>query len=75
MNKPFSLVIAAVFIFLSPFALATQADDTTITIDAQTPGATPFIDQLTLTASETSVIKSIKFLIAPKPGSNTRLRK
>jgi len=72
MNKPFSLVIAAVFIFLSPFALATQADDTTITIDAQTPGATPFIDQLTLTASETSVIKSIKFLIAPKPGSNTR---
>jgi len=55
MNKPFSLVIAAVFIFLSPFALATQADDTTITIDAQTPGATPFIDQLTLTASETSV--------------------
>jgi arylsulfate sulfotransferase len=72
MNKTFSFFIAAIFISLSSLALATQADDTTITIDAQTPGATPFIDQLTLTASDTSVIKSIQFTVAPKPGSVTR---
>jgi arylsulfate sulfotransferase len=72
MNKTFSFFIAAIFILLSPLALATQADDTTITIDAQTQGATPFIDQLTLTASDTSVIKSIQFTVAPKPGSVTR---
>ena len=72
MNKPSSFFVAATFMLLSPLALATQADDTTITIDAQTPGATPFIDQLTLTASDTSVIKSIQFTVAPKPGSVTR---
>jgi arylsulfate sulfotransferase len=72
MNKIFLFVIAAIFILLSPLALATQADDTTITIDAQTPGATPFISQLTLTASDTSVIKSVQFSISPKAGSDTR---
>ena len=59
------------FVFFSPLAHATQADDTTITIDAQTPGATPFMSQLTLTASDTSVIKSIQFTVTPKPGSVT----
>jgi arylsulfate sulfotransferase len=72
MKKTSSFFIAAMFTLLSPLALATQADDTTITIDAQAPGATPFIDQLTLTASDTSVIKSVRFLITPKPGSDTR---
>ena len=55
-----------------PLAQATQADDTTITITAQNPGATPFISQLTLMASDTSVIKSVQFTITPKPGSVTR---
>src|SRR5262245_3045153 len=72
MNKTAASFIAVILVFLSPLALATQADDTTITIDAETPGATPFIEQLTLTASDTSVIKRIQFTVAPKPGSVTR---
>jgi arylsulfate sulfotransferase len=63
------VVILAVF---SGNALATQADDTTITITDQNAGPTAFISQLTLTASDTTVIKSIQFAIAPKPGSVTR---
>ena len=47
MNKTSASFVVAIFLLLSPVALATQADDTTITIDAQTPGATPFIEQLT----------------------------
>ena len=72
MNKISASFIAVILVFLSPLALATQADDTTITIDAETPGATPFIEQLTLTASDTSVIKRIQFTVTPKPGSVTR---
>jgi len=72
MNKKYAFFIAVILVLLSPLALATQADDTTITIDAESPGATAFIVQLTLTASDTSVIKSIQFTIAPKPGSVTR---
>ena len=68
----FLLIITAIFTFSVPLAKATQADDTTITIGAQNPGATPFINQLTLIASDTSVIKSIQFTITPKPGSVTR---
>jgi hypothetical protein len=52
--------------------LASQADDTTITITGHNPGTTPFISQLTLSASDTSVIKSITFTITPKTGSVTR---
>ena len=53
-------------------AYATQADDTTITITGQTAGPTPFISQLSLTASDTSVIKSIQFTVASKEGSVVR---
>jgi len=49
-----------------------QADDVTITIEAQTPGITPFISQLTLTASDVSNLKSIQFTVAPKAASVTR---
>lgn len=69
------LLFIAVFVLsasLPRLANATQADDTTITITAQTPGVTPFITQLTLSASDTSVIKSIRFTITPKSGSVTR---
>ena len=65
-------IVGAVFIVFSHLAGATQADDTTITITGQTAGATPFISQLTLTASDTTVLKSIQFTIDPKPGSVTR---
>jgi arylsulfate sulfotransferase len=70
--KPRFLLIAISLLSLSAEALATQADDTTITITGQNAGPTPFISQLTLTASDTSVIKSIQFTITPKPGSVTR---
>jgi len=53
-------------------ASATQADDITITIAGQTAGATPFLSQLTLTVSDTTVLKSIQFTVTPKPGSVTR---
>jgi arylsulfate sulfotransferase len=71
--KPHSLTIAvALLFFFARGAFATQADDTTITITGQNPGPTAFISQLTLTASDTTVIKSIQFSIAPKAGSVTR---
>src|SRR5437667_3316556 len=66
------IIVGAVFMVLSHLAGASQADDTTITITAQTAGATPFLSQLTLTASDTTVIKSIQFTITPKAGSVTR---
>ncbi|MEO7725034.1 MAG: aryl-sulfate sulfotransferase [Chthoniobacterales bacterium] len=67
-------------VFLLPFlllclsrtALATQADDTVITIDAAIAGATPFLSQLTLSVSDTAAVKSVQFTVTPKPGSSTR---
>jgi hypothetical protein len=66
------LLFIIVFICSCGVAFATQADDTVITIDGHTAGPTPFISQLTLTASQTSSIKSVQFAITPKPGSSTR---
>ncbi|MBA3832922.1 MAG: aryl-sulfate sulfotransferase [Chthoniobacterales bacterium] len=63
---------AAVFIFAAPLLRASEADSTTITIESKTPGVTVFISQLTLQASDASVISSVKFTITPKPGSVTR---
>ena len=51
---------------------ANEADDTTITITGHTAGATPFISNLTLDVSNTTVLKSIRFAIDAKPGSVTR---
>ena len=67
-----ALLVASLLTFSAWSAFATQADDTTITITGQTDGPTPFIRQLSLAASDTSVLKSIQFTIAPKPGSVTR---
>src|SRR5436190_7016686 len=68
-----SVVIAVgLFILIVPFAVSNQADDTIMRIVGYTPGATPFISNLHLTASDTSVLKSIQFKIVPKPGSVTR---
>lgn len=64
---------AVVLLFVaSRRAHATQATDVTITIGATNPGANALIKQLTLTASETDVIKSIQFTIASKAGSVVR---
>ena len=52
--------------------MASQADDTIIIIVGNTPGVTPFISRVTLNVSDTSVLKSIQFTIAPKAGSVTR---
>ena len=52
--------------------LRLRQTDTTITITAQIAGATPFISQLTLMASDTTVIKSVQFTITPRPRSVTR---
>ena len=64
--------MGAVCGFAAHFAGASQADDTVITKVDQNPGPVPFISQLTLSASDTSVLKSIQFTIDPKPGSVTR---
>jgi arylsulfate sulfotransferase len=65
-------IVAGLFTLFVPFAGSNQANDTTITINGHTPGVTPFISNLSLTASDTTVLKSIQFTIAPKPGSVTR---
>jgi hypothetical protein len=66
------LFVTGLFIAFAPFAASNQADDTTIRIIGYTPGVTPFISRLSLTASSTTVLKSIQFTIVPKPGSLSR---
>ena len=67
--KAYSLIIVgAVFMVFTHLASATQADDTSISITGHTAGATPFISNLTLDCSNTTVLKSIQFEIDPKPG-------
>src|SRR6478672_8831916 len=71
--KTWSLIIIGfVFMVFANLAGATEADDTTITITGHTAGATPFISNLTLEVSNTTVLNSIRFEIDPKPGSVTR---
>ena len=70
--KRCSLIIGAVFMVFTSLAEANQADDTTITITGHTAGVTPFISQLMLEVSNTTVLKSIQFSIDRKPGSVTR---
>src|SRR6476469_3462999 len=70
--KTCSVIISVVFMVLSHLAGASQADDTTITITGQAAGATPFISNLTLQVSNTTVLKSVQFTINSKPGSVVR---
>ena len=65
-------IVAGLFTLFVPFAESNQANDTTITINGYTPGVTPFISNVSLSASTTTDLKSIQFTIAPKPGSVTR---
>ncbi|HEY1769644.1 MAG TPA: aryl-sulfate sulfotransferase [Chthoniobacterales bacterium] len=70
--KTSSILAALLVLALAPLAHATDADNTTITITSQTAGPTPFISQLTLTASDATVLKDIAFTIAAKPGAKAR---
>ncbi len=72
MKTCYSLLVFLVVFLSCRIASATQADDTIITIIAQNPGTTPFIKQIALLASDTSVIKNIKFAVASKPDSVVR---
>ncbi len=65
-------VATGLFILFIPFAGSNQADDTTIRINGYTPGVTPFISNVSLTASDTTVLKEIQFKIVPKPGFASR---
>src|SRR5689334_809200 len=66
------LLAAIVLTSLAHFGSATQADDTIISIGNKIAGATPFLSQVTLEVSNIAVLKTIRFTIAPKPGSFTR---
>ena len=70
--KTCSIISVAVLMVLTNLVGANEADDTTITITGHTAGATPFISNLTLEVSNTTVLNSIRFAIDPKPGSVTR---
>lgn len=63
---------SSLLLFAAPFAGASEADDTTITITGQTAGVTPFLAQISLTTSNTTVVRSIQFTIAPKADSVVR---
>ena len=65
-------IVTGLFIAFAPFAGSNQAGDTTIRINGYTAGATPFISNLNLIASNTAVVKEIQFKITPRPGSVTR---
>jgi arylsulfate sulfotransferase len=65
-------IATGLFILIVSFAWSNQADDTTIRINGFTAGPTPFLSKLSLTASNTAVLKTIQFTITPKPGSLTR---
>jgi hypothetical protein len=70
--KRCSTIIGLVLMVLTHLAGANQADDTTITITGHAAGATPFISNVSLQVSDTTVLKNIQFAIAPKLGSVTR---
>ena len=67
MPKLLCLIILTLGFTLPHIARAAQADDTTIAIDAEVEGATPFIHQLTLTVSNPVVLKASALRSLPKP--------
>ena len=66
------IIVAGTLLVFPHLARASQADDTTIIIHGYTQGVTPFISNVHLTASNTTVLKELQFTIHPKPGSVTR---
>jgi hypothetical protein len=65
-------IVTGLFFAFAPFAGSNLANDTTIRINGYTPGSTSFISKLSLTASNTTVLKEIQFEIDPKPGFVSR---
>ncbi|HEY2714549.1 MAG TPA: aryl-sulfate sulfotransferase [Chthoniobacterales bacterium] len=73
MHNTLLLIVATTVVpAFSHLVSADQAGETRITIAGQIAGPTPFICQLTLAASDTSVLNSIQFTIVPKGASVTR---
>ncbi len=67
------LVLACIALIAVPRgAIATQSTETAIVISAQNAGPSPFIKKLTLTVSDITVLKRVRFAVTPKPGSVTR---
>src|SRR5438132_6086111 len=65
------IIVGAVFMVFSHLAGASQADDTIIQIAAPPASVTPFISELSLEVTDTTVLTSIQFTINPTPGSVT----
>ena len=72
LSKNLGLIFIMVGSLTCPIAYGTEADDTTIDITGHTAGPTPFINQVSLLASQTSVLRSIQYTVTPKAGSVTR---
>ncbi len=67
------LALASVFIVTAlQTAGATQADDTSIIKLRPNSGATPFIRKLNFKVTPIANLKSVQFIVQPKPGSVTR---
>ncbi len=67
------LALASVFIVTAlQTAGATQADDTSIIHLKTVAGAKPFIRKLKFKVTPISNLKSVQFIVQPKPGSVTR---
>ncbi len=71
MKKLIPLIITLAMSMTSA-AYATQADDTTVAVTGQAPGASAFIKKVNLLVSDPTALRSIQFTIAPKDGSVTR---
>lgn len=72
MKLPFCVLLSLLVSGFSPVASASQATSTTLTVAGMQAGPTPFIAKLTFDASDLTNLETIKFTIAPKPGSVTR---
>ncbi len=67
------LALASVFIVTAlQTASATQADDTSIIKLRPSSGAKPFIRKLNFKVTPIANLKSVQFIVQPKPGSVTR---
>ncbi|HEX8680396.1 MAG TPA: aryl-sulfate sulfotransferase, partial [Chthoniobacterales bacterium] len=66
------LVTSLILLFTDEFARATQATETTVSVVRDTAGPTPFIRFVKLSVSNVDALRTIRFSVAPKPGSATR---
>lgn len=66
------LILVATLVSLTWTNHAQAAGGVTVTVNGQSAGPTPFISQLDLTISDASALKSVEFIVEPKPNSVTR---